>query len=100
MYCVINKCSPSGIVLTADESRFSSHREYVSEIGVKHDIVDIVTSGGVKICGIDCGCSVRQSRVLSKGSPAARVLFPPFDRVCVAPTDVCGAKCIRFPCRP
>lgn len=84
-----------------DESKFSSLREYVSEIGVKQDIVDMVTSGGVKMCGIGCGCSVRQSSVFNNGMLAFNAeLFTKFGSVCVAPTVVCGAICIKFPCNP
>lgn len=90
---------PSGKVLTPDESKFSSLREYVSEIGVKQDIVEMVTSGGVRMCGIGCGCKVRQSNVFSIGIPAVR-LFVLFDRVCVAPHVVCGVSCIKLPCNP
>lgn len=84
-----------------DESKFSSLREYVSEIGVKQDIVDMVTSGGVRMFGIGCGCSVLQSNVFSNGMPAVSAeLLTIFGSVCVAPTVVCGAICIRFPCKP
>lgn len=61
---------PSGKLLTPDESKLSSHLEYVSEMGVKQDIVEIVTSGGVRMCGIGCGCSVLQSKEFSKGIAA------------------------------
>lgn len=49
---------PSGKLLTPDESKFSSLRENDSEIGVKHDIVEIVTSAGVRIFAVDCSVPI------------------------------------------
>lgn len=52
------KYSPSGKLLTPDESKFSSLRENDSEIGVKHDIVEIVTSAGVRMFAVDCNVPI------------------------------------------
>lgn len=88
-----NENEPSGNVLTPDESKFSSHREYVSEMGVKQDIVDIVTSGGVSIFDIVCDCICLKSNAFKNGIVAVMAgLLVLQANDCVGGTlDVCGA---------
>lgn len=65
--------SPSGKLLTPDESKFSSLRENDSEIGVKHDMVETVTSAGVKMLACDCNVPIN----VPVGSPLLVILVMP-----------------------
>lgn len=86
--------SPSGKLLTPEESKLSSLRENDSEIGVKHDIVEMVTSDGVKMFAVDCSVPIN----VAVGSPLFVWLLMVLVNGGIGVG--CEAIWIRLPCRP